>query len=361
MSISSRAYETGGFRLLLALLTLALLVVVWPFVQPLMWAGLAAIMFQPLYGWFLVRRPGRTNQAALAALTVITIAFVLPALFVGSLIIEQVAALVLAFRDGTIDPVRWLADLEAALPASVRARIAESGYDDITLVQARAQEFLTDSLGTIAGRAMAIGSSALGFVLAFAIGLYTLFFLLRDGRSIGRAIVRSLPVERRIAQALGERFLLIVRATIKGSVVVGLVQGALGAITFALVGLPLALLFGLLMALASLIPAIGPALIWLPAALWLLAIGEVGDALIVIGSGALLIGSVDNVLRPILVGRDTGIPDWMVLITTLGGLAIIGLGGIVVGPVVAGLFLAAWDIAGDERDRLEAEPEAITA
>ena len=349
MTKQASSYETGGFRLLLAVLTLALLYIVWPFLRPLMWAGLGAIMFQPLFGWFLVRRPHNPNQAALATLVVITFAVVIPALFVGSLVIEQVARLVLAFREGDIDAGRWLADVIAALPDPLRDQINASGWADVDRLQARAQIFVRDSLGEIAGQAMAIGSSALGFALAFGVALYALFFLLRDGRSIGRAILRSLPVERTVARRLGERFLAIVRATIKGSIVVGLAQGALGAVTFAVVGLPLPLLFGLLMALASLIPALGPALVWLPAALWLLATGQVWQAVTVVVSGVALIGMIDNVLRPILVGRDTGIPDWIVLVTTLGGLATIGLGGIVLGPVVAGLFLAVWEIAGEER------------
>ena len=349
MTTRPNTYETGGFRLLLVLLTAALLYIVWPFLRPLMWAALAAIMFQPLYGWFLVRRPGKTNQAALASLTVITIAVVIPAMVVGSLIVEQVTALVLAFRDGEIDPVLWLNDLQAALPDTVRAQIEASGWADMERLQERAQTLVSESIGAIAGQAMAIGSGALSFVLAFGIALYALFFLLRDGRAIARAIVRALPVERSVAQRLAERFGSIVRATIKGSIVVGLVQGALGAITFAIVGLPLALLFGLLMALASLIPALGPALIWVPAALWLIATGQVWQAIVVIVSGVAVIGAVDNVLRPILVGRDTGIPDWIILVTTLGGIAAVGLGGIVLGPVVAGLFLAAWQVAAEER------------
>ena len=357
MTTHPNTYETGGFRLLLAGLTVALIYVAWPFLRPLMWAALGAIMFQPLYGWFLVKRPGKTNQAALATLTVITIAIVIPALFVGSIIIEQVTALVLAFRDGDIDPTLWLADLQAALPEVLRSQIEASGWADMERVQERAQVFVSESLGAIAGQAMSIGSGALGFVLAFGIALYALFFLLRDGRPIGRAILRALPVERRVAGLLAERFLSVVRATIKGSIVVGLVQGALGAITFAIVGLPLALLFGLLMALASLIPALGPALVWGPAALWLIATGQVWQAIVVVVSGVAVIGAVDNVLRPILVGRDTGIPDWIILVTTLGGIAAFGLGGIVLGPVVAGLFLAAWQIAIDERARLaETQP-----
>ena len=150
----------------------------------------------------------------------------------------------------------------------------------------------------------------------------------------------------------------VVRATIKGSVIVGLVQGALGAITFWIVGLPAALLWGVLMAIAALLPAIGPAIIWGPVAVYLLATGAIWQGAVVIVSGVLVIGLADNILRPILVGRDTGLPDWIVLLTTLGGIEVLGLSGIVVGPVVAALFLAGWRILSEERG--VALPEAET-
>ena len=152
---------------------------------------------------------------------------------------------------------------------------------------------------------------------------------------------------------MAERFIGIVRATIKGSVVVGLVQGALGAITFWIVGIPSVLLLGVIMAIASLLPAIGPAIVWGPAALYLLATGAIWEGVVVLISGVAVIGMADNILRPILVGRDTGIPDWLILITTLGGIALMGLSGIVVGPLVAGLFIAGWSILAEQRDEVE--------
>ena len=216
-------------------------------------------------------------------------------------------------------------------------------------MEAQATEFVQASLGLIAQQALAIGGSVFGFVLGFAIALYVGFFLLRDGRAISEQLLAALPFERGIADRLAERFLILVRATIKGSVVVGLVQGALGAITFWIVGIPSVLLLGVIMAIASLLPAVGPAIVWVPAAIYLLATGAIWQGVVVIVSGVAVIGMIDNVLRPILVGRDTGIPDWMILVTTLGGIALFGLSGIVIGPLVAGLFLASWSILGEQR------------
>ena len=341
--------ERGGFLLFLALVTLAALFVVLPFWGPLLWATLAAIMFQPLFRWFQRMRPGRDSQAAGLTLLVIFIAVIIPALWIGSRVVAEAARLVIAFREGRIDIAMYFEQVFSALPAGLQANLDQSGFGNFGELLQRAQEFLQASLGLIAQQAIAIGGSVFGFVLAFAIGLYVSFFLIRDGRTIGETVLEALPMERSVADRLAERFLGIVRATIKGSVVVGLVQGALGAITFWIVGMPSILLLGVIMAIASLLPAVGPAIVWGPAAIYLFATGAIWEGVVVLVSGVALIGMADNILRPILVGRDTGIPDWLILVTTLGGIALMGLSGIVVGPLVAGLFLAGWSILSEQR------------
>ncbi len=340
--------ERGGFLLFLVLVSAALLFIVWPFANPLLWSALAAIMFQPLYRWFLTRQPGRENSAAVATLLVITFAVVLPSIVIASMVVEEAANVFLAFREGRIDIASWFDQITALLPESLRASLDSSGWGNLADLQQRAQEFASESVGLIAQQAVQVGGSAFGFVLSFGVGLYVTYFLLRDGARIGPALIASLPLDRAIAGRLAERFLTIVRATIKGSVVVGLVQGALGSITFWIAGMPSVILFGVLMAIASLLPALGPALIWVPVAVYLLATGAIWQGVLVVVSGVAVIGMADNLLRPLLVGRDTGIPDWMILVTTLGGIAALGLSGIVLGPLVAGLFLAAWSIVQEQ-------------
>ncbi|QYJ07526.1 AI-2E family transporter [Qipengyuania flava] len=346
---SAKGVEQGGFLLFLAFVSAAFLAVVLPFARPLLWAALAAILFQPLYRWFLAKRPEKESQSALASLIVILFAVVLPALWIGSAVVDEAAGLYVAFREGNVDVSTYFEQVFGALPANIQASLDSAGFGDFSEVQARVTAFVQASLGLIAQQAIAIGGSVFGFVLAFGIALYVGFFLLRDGRAIGDAILAALPMERSVADRLAERFLTIVRATIKGSVVVGLAQGALGALTFWIVGIPSVLLLGVIMAIASLLPALGPAIVWVPAAVYLLATGAIWEGVVVIVSGVALIGMVDNVLRPILVGRDTGIPDWLILVTTLGGIALMGLSGIVVGPLVCGLFLAAWGIFAEQR------------
>lgn len=341
--------ERGGFLLFLTLVTLALIAIVWPFAAPLLWAALAAIMFQPLYrrirGWL----GGRESAAAGLTLLVITIAVIIPAFILGTMVVNEAIGVLNAFREGEVDVTQWPAQVIGALPESLRAPLAEDGWTDFAVLQERAQEFVEESVGLIAQQAVAIGGGVFGLVLAFGVGLYVTYFLLRDGGRVGPQVLAALPMEQALAQRMGDKFLSIVRATIKGSIVVGLVQGALGALTFTIVGVPSALLFGVLMAIFSLLPALGPAIVWAPVAIYLLATGALWQGVVVLVSGVAVIGMADNVLRPILVGRDTGIPDWIILITTLGGIAAMGLSGIVVGPLVAGLFLAAWSALAEQR------------
>lgn len=346
--------EHGGFLLFLALVTIALGLVAAPFLQPLIWATLAAIMFQPMYLWFLKRLPGRTNQAALATLLVIIIAVVLPALLIGSLVIEQAASVVLAFQRQELDIVALFNTTIESLPGAVQQWLDQSGWSNLQTVTMRLQQLIQDSIGLIAQHALAIGGSLAGIVLAFGLGLYASFYLLRDGQSIGETVLRALPFDRSIADRLAERFLSIVRATIKGSIVVGLVQGVLGALTFWIVGFPSVVLLGVLMAIASLLPAVGTGIVWVPVAIYLLANGQIWQGLVVVGSGIGLVGMADNVLRPILVGRDTGIPDWVILVTTLGGLSLFGLSGIIIGPLISGLFITGWSIYSERREETAA-------
>lgn len=340
--------ERGSFIAFLVLVTVLLAIVAWPFASAILWAVLGAIIFQPLFQ-SLQRVIGGENRPAIATLLIITALVIVPAILIGNVVVEEAIRLYIALSQQTIDPSGWFDSMHDALPASWQTMIDNAGYGDFGILQTRMAQFVQESLGFIGRQALALGGSAFAFVLSLGVGLYVLYFLLRDGQRIGPAIRDSLPLDPAVATRLTNQFVMVVRATIKGSVVVGLVQGALGAITFWIVGMPAAILFGVLMAIFSLLPALGPAIVWVPVAIYLLATGAIWQGLVVIGSGIAVVGLADNMLRPILVGRDTGIPDWIVLVTTLGGIALMGLSGIVVGPLVAGLFLIGWTVLREER------------
>ncbi len=152
------------------------------------------------------------------------------------------------------------------------------------------------------------------------------------------------------------------RATIKGTLVVGLVQGAIGGIAFAVLGISAPVLWGVVMALLSILPAVGTALVWLPAAIFLIVNGQIVGGVALILIGVFVIGLIDNLLRPILVGRDTRMPDYLILLSTLGGLAAFGLAGIIIGPIIAAFFLSVWHMAEKEFSAMPVEqaPEPPT-
>jgi predicted PurR-regulated permease PerM len=341
--------ENGGLILFIALMTIGLTFVVWSFLNALIWAALAALLFQPLYQRLLERCSGRRNLASALTLLIITVAVIIPALIIGSLIVEQASGVYAQIRSGKINFAFYFEQVQAALPLRLQTMLDNAGVGTFDRAQARISQALSSSASMLTRRALAIGADAAAFLLAFGVGLYVTFFLLRDGESLGPSIVRMLPLTPQASERIATRFVAVVRATVKGSGLVALAQGALGAATFWIVGLPAALLWGALMAIAALLPAIGPAIVWAPVAVYLLATGAIWQGLVVIGSGVLVIGLADNILRPMLVGRDTGIPDWLVLVTTLGGIEFMGLTGIVAGPLMAALFMTGWQLLTEQR------------
>lgn len=341
--------ENGGLILFVTIVTIGLTLVVSSFLGALLWAALAALLFQPLYQRLLERWPGRRNLASALTLLIITVAVIIPALVIGSLVAEQATGVYAQIRSGQINFAFYFEQIHNALPRRVQSLLENAGFGTFERAQAKISEAVSNSASVLTQRALAIGANAAAFLLAFGVGLYVTFFLLRDGETLGPAIVRALPLEPSAAERIAAGFVTVVRATVKGSGLVALAQGALGAITFWIVGLPAALLWGMLMAIAALLPAIGPAIIWGPVAIYLLATGAIWQGIVVIASGVFVIGLADNILRPMLVGRDTGIPDWLVLVTTLGGIELVGLSGIVIGPLAGALFMTGWQLLTEQR------------
>jgi len=201
----------------------------------------------------------------------------------------------------------------------------------------------------LAPQALSIGMNTFDFVIRLGIMLYLLFFLLRDGRALAERIREAIPLRGEQKTALFARFADVVRATVKGGILVAMAQGTLGGIAFWFLGIHAALLWAVLMAFLSLIPAIGSALVWAPVAIYFLATGAIWQGIGLILYGVLVIGLVDNLLRPFLVGKGSKLPDYVVLISTLGGIEAFGLNGFVIGPLIAAMFMVSWEIFSASR------------
>ena len=257
-------------------------------------------------------------------------------------------------QSGAFDPTALLQSLQDSVPPWAQSALDRIGGGDFDFSVIRDRIVsLAQQLGQlIAGRALNLGQNTLRFVVATGIMLYVLFFLFRDGRGIARSILAAMPLNDRYNRRLLEKFVGVVRATVKGNIVIAVIQGTIGGATLWALGIDAALLWGALMVFLSLLPAVGAAIVWVPIAIYLFSTGAVWHGAVLVFVGGAVIGLVDNILRPILVGKDTRLPDYVILVSTVGGLSIFGINGFVIGPLIAALFVAAWTIFRDERDEV---------
>jgi predicted PurR-regulated permease PerM len=349
MNMPRPPLQSKTFVVLLVLVSVAFAWVIAPFYETVLWATVLAIMFAPLYRWLGARMGQRRIAAALGTVVIVVLLVIVPAILIAGLLVQEGLGLYHRIQSRDLDFGRYLDQMRDALPAWALGLLDRFGMSTTGVVQERLTAGLTRVLQYVGAHAVNVGQVTLDFILSFFLMLYLLFFLLLDGPALMARIRRAVPLDEGLQRQLGDNFRNVVRAIIKGTLVVALVQGALGGIIFAVLGVGAAVFWGVLMAFLSLLPAIGSALVWLPVALHFLVIGAIGKGLTLIAFGVLVIGLVDNFLRPLLVGKDTKMPDYVVLIATLGGMAAFGFNGFVIGPVIAALFIAIWHVVAQSR------------
>ena len=341
-----RADENKFFLLLIVVVTLAFGWVLLPFYSGLLWGVVIAIVFTPLHRWLWQRLNGRDNLAALLTLAIIIMMVLLPLSLIGAALTKEAARTYGRFQSGEIDLVRLFREATAALPSWVTDLMKEFDIGSLGALQQQLSDGLLKSSQFLAGQALTIGQNTFEFVINLGVMLYLLFFLFRDGEKLTRRIRGVLPLHEHQLDELLLKFIVVIRATIKGNMVIAMLQGALGGLMLWVLGIGGALLWAVVMAFLSLLPAVGAGLVWVPIAIYLLATGAVWKGVVLFAYGAFVIGLVDNLLRPVLVGKDTKMPDYVVLISTLGGINVFGLNGFILGPVIAAMFIAVWDIFG---------------
>ena len=344
--------EDRTFLLLLIGISLAFGWLLSPFYEAVFWAAVLAIIFAPLYRRISRSMRQRQTLAALATVVIILVMVILPLTLISALLLQEGSALFARIQSRELNLGAYFRQAFAALPAWLTQLLDRFGLTNLGVVQERLAASLTKGSQFIAGQAFNIGQNAFNFIVSFFIMLYLLFFLLRDGDKISEHIRDALPLLGEQQRNLSDKFTIVIRATVKGNIVVAIVQGTLGGLIFWLLDIHAPVLWGALMALLSLLPAVGAALVWLPVAVYFLATGAIWQGIVLIVYGVLVIGTIDNILRPLLVGKDTQMPDYVVLISTLGGLAIFGLSGFVIGPVIAAMFMAVWDIFSKSRSEM---------
>ncbi len=337
------------FLLVLLLVSLAFGWILWPFFGSVFWGVVLAILFAPLHRRLLRRFNGRASLAALSTLGLMVLMVFLPLAVLATALVGEGTDVYQRLQSGELDFTRFFQAMVAALPSWATDLMNQFGVRNLAALKAKLTAGAAQGAKLIAEQALSIGQNTFDFVVSFFITMYLVFFLLRDGARLSRQINAAIPLEEFDKRELRIKFTTVIRATIKGNVLMAAAQGALGGLAFWFLGVNGALLWAVLMAFLSLLPAVGAGLIWLPVALYLLATGAVWQGSALMAYGVLVIGMIDNVLRPLLVGKDTKMPDYVVLISTLGGLAAFGLNGFVIGPVIAAMFMAVWGMYIDAR------------
>lgn len=348
--------ERPFFFVLLFAVTIAFIWLIRGLLQPIFWAVALGIIVHPLHARLVPRLRNSDTAAAGVSVLLVILVVVLPLIGVAAAVTQEGTALYARLEAGEFGAQSLYALAQQSVPPVVR--ILERLGLDPSRLDGQLSTAAVDTSRYIASRAFAIGQDTLRVAMFFFLMLYLLFFFLRDGPRMLEGAIRALPVGESRERYLLERFAEVSRATIKGSLVVGIAQGAVGGAAFALLGIGAPVLWGGVMALFSILPAVGSALVWLPAALILIATGQWVSGVILIAIGVLVIGLVDNVLRPILVGRDTRMPDYLVMLSTIGGLTGFGLAGIIIGPIIAAFFLSVWHMARQEFGREEPDTPA---
>ncbi|AHL75832.1 membrane protein [Stutzerimonas stutzeri] len=336
--------EQKVFLALLLVVTLAFGWILFPFYGAVFWAIILAIIFAPLQRRLYGHLDNRRNLTALITLSICLVVAVLPVILITGLLVQEGSSLYKQIESGELDIGSFVGSAKELLPTSFQLQLQRFGLGDMDQIRERLASGALEGSQFLATKAFSFGQGTFQFLISFFVMLYLLFFLIRDGRELVAMLRRALPLSDNQKRRLFSKFTRVVRATVKGNIVVAATQGFLGGVIFAVLGIPGALLWGVLMAFLSLLPAVGAGLIWTPVAIYFLMKGMILQSVILTLYGVLVIGLVDNILRPILVGKDTKMPDYLVLISTLGGLALFGLNGFVIGPLVAALFMSAWGL-----------------
>jgi predicted PurR-regulated permease PerM len=328
--------------LLVVVISLAFLWMIRTFLVTILLAALFSGVAYGLHRQIARAFGGREKAAAVLTLVLLLALVVTPLLFVATAVANE--ALRISETIGPrIDQLRQPGELDRWLRHA-------PGY---AYVEPYREQILTRA-GELVGRLGGMVFSALSettkatvlFLFHFVVMLYTMFFFLTDGPRLVRTILAYLPLAESDTERMLEKFVSVTRATLKGTVLIGLVQGVLGGFAFYVAGIDGAIFWGTVMTVLSIIPGVGGALVWVPAAIILAAAGSFWKALGLALFCSLVIGSVDNVLRPILVGRDTRMHELLIFFSTLGGLLAFGVMGFILGPILTALFLTVWEMFG---------------
>lgn len=345
--------QDKSLTVLLVLVSAAFIWILLPFYGAVFWAVILGIVFAPLQRRLQLKFGWQRNLTSLCTLSICLVIAILPVIIISALLVQEGAALYKSVESGELDIAGYVAQFKHSLPPYFQHLLDRFGMGELNGLREKIVKSAMTGGQVLASQAFSFGQGTFEFIVSFFIMLYLLFFFLRDGAELARKVRMAVPLQEQQKRRLQLKFNRVVRATVKGNLLVAITQGALGGLVFWFLDIPSVLLWAVLMAFLSLLPAVGAGIVWAPVAVFFLLTGAIWQGVVLGLFGIFVIGLVDNLLRPLLVGKDTKMPDYMILVSTLGGLAIFGLNGFVIGPLIAALFMSSWAIFIETKPRVQ--------
>ncbi|MGE8185986.1 AI-2E family transporter [Pseudomonas sp. NPDC086278] len=351
--MNEKTLQNKSLVVLLFLVTLAFIWILLPFYGAVFWAVILGIVFAPMQRRIQLKFGWQRNVTSLCTLSICLVIAILPVIIISILLVQEGATLYKSMDSGELDVAAYVAQFKHSLPPYFQHLLDRFGMGELNGLREKLVKSAMTGSQALATQAVSVGQGTFDFIVSFFIMLYLLFFFLRDGAELARKVRAAVPLQEHQKRRLQLKFNRVVRATVKGNLLVAVTQGALGGGIFWFLDIPSALLWAVLMAFLSLLPAVGAGIVWAPVAVYFLLTGAIWQGVVLGLFGVFVIGLVDNVLRPILVGKDTKMPDYLILISTLGGMAVFGLNGFVIGPLIAALFMSSWAIFSETKPRVQ--------
>lgn len=327
------------FFALFAIVLIFSFAIIMPFFYPIFWAAVIAIMFRPVHRKLNLRKD-RPNFNAFVSVTLILLIIILPLGLVGALLVNESMTM---FSSLSSESSSIRDTFKGAMETLKHNRFTARFNIDEAFLTDKFSEFARDLSSFIYEHLKSVTQNVVQFVIMFVIMMYTLFFFIRDGDKLPRIFARLCPLGEDKEKLLVEKFIATTRATLRSTVVIGAIQGSLGGIMFWVLGIQGALVWAVVMVFASILPT-GSAIVWVPAAIILILTSQIWKGIILLGFGIIVIGTVDNFLRPILIGKELEMHSLLIMFSTLGGLVLFGFSGFIIGPVIISVLLSLWDI-----------------
>jgi predicted PurR-regulated permease PerM len=328
------------FYAVLAIVTLLFLYLLKPLFFSVFWAAVIASIFSPLYKR-LNDKWAHPNINTVIVLLTIAVIIILPAIFIGSLLIGESLQIYDLLNTDSSYIEKIIQGVVGAIkehPYINKLHINES------FLTGKVAEIMKSITNYIFVGLTNLTQNSLAFLIKFAVMFYALFFFVRDGEKFIERAMCLFPLGNNRETMLYERFAATAKSTLKTTLIIGGIQGILGGFIFYMTGVEGALIWGLMMVFLSIVPVFGSSIIWAPASIIMLFTGHIWEGIIILAFGVLVISAVDNLLRPLLIGKDVQMHPLLIFLSTLGGISLFGFSGFVLGPIVASLLVAVWDM-----------------